>query len=172
MLNILRDRRSIRKYQERKIEPEKLELLKEALLRSPTGKNIKPCEFIFVDDKEVIQKLSTSKQGGAQFLEGAPLAIVVLGDEDKSDTWTEDCSIASTIAHCTAHSIGLGSCWIQINKRPHSEDQTAEEYVQKLLGIPKNLRVVSIISVGYAAESKSGHPESDLDFSKIRENRY
>lgn len=172
MIEILRERRSIRKYQERKIEPEKVELLKEAVLRAPTGKNIKPCEFIFVDDREVIIKLSTSKPGGAQFLEGAPLAIVVLGDEDKSDTWVEDCSIASTIAHCTAHSIGLGSCWIQISKRPHSQDQTAEEYVQELLGIPNNLRVVSVIAVGYPGESKPGHPESDLDFSKIRENRY
>lgn len=172
MIEILRERRSIRKYQEKEIVPEKVELLKEAVLRAPSGKNAQPCEFIFVDDREVISKLSTSKPGGAQFLEGAPLAIVVLGDEEKSDTWIEDCSIASTLAHCTAHSIGLGSCWIQINKRPHSEEQNAEEYVQKLLGIPKNLRVVSIIAVGYPAESKPGHPESDLDFSKIRENRY
>lgn len=172
MLNTLRERRSIRKYQETEIEPEKIELLKEAVLRAPSGKNAQPCEFVFVDDREVISKLAASKPGGAQFLEGAPLAIVVLGDEDKSDTWVEDCSIASTLAHCTAHSIGLGSCWIQISKRSHSEDQTAEEYIQKLLGIPNNLRVVSIIAVGYPAESKPGHPESDLDFSKIRKNRY
>jgi nitroreductase len=87
MIEILRERRSIRKYQETKIEPEKVELLKEAVLRAPSGKNSQPCEFIFVDDREVIGKLAASKPGGAQFLEGAPLAIVVLGDEDKSDTW-------------------------------------------------------------------------------------
>ncbi len=172
MLNILRERRSIRQYQERKIELEKVELLKEAVLRAPSGKNAQPCEFIFVDDREVISKLSTSKPGGARFLEGAPLAIVVLGDENKSDTWIEDCSIASTIAHCTAHSIGLGSCWIQISKRPHSEEHTAEEYVQELMGIPRNLRVVSIIAIGYGAEEKPGHPESELDFSRIKKNSY
>ncbi len=172
MLNILRERRSIRQYQERKIEPEKVELLKEAVLRAPSGKNAQPCEFIFVDDREVISRLSASKPGGARFLEGAPLAIVVLGDENKSDTWIEDCSIASTIAHCTAHSIGLGSCWIQISKRPHSEEHTAEEYVQELMGIPGHLRVVSIIAVGYPGESKPGHPQSDLDFSKIKVNSY
>ena len=172
MLNILRERRSLRQYQERTVEPEKVQLLKEAVLRSPSAKNAQPCEFIFVYDKTVIEKLSGSKPSGSQFLAGAPLAIVVLGDEEKTVTWIEDCSIAATIAHLTAHSLGLGSCWIQIHNRPHSDSQSAEEYIQHLMGIPRNLRVVSIIAIGYGAEEKPGHPESELDFSRIKKNSY
>ncbi len=172
MLNILRERRSIRKFQERAVEPEKVSLLKEAVLRSPSGHNFQPCEFIVVDDKGLIGKLSESRPTGSPFLKGASLAIVVLGDEKKSDTWVEDCSIAATLAHLTAHSLGLGSCWVQIRNRLHSDSQSAEEYIQHLMGIPKNLRVVSVIAIGYGAEEKPGHPESELDFSKIKKNSY
>jgi len=54
MIELLRKRRSIRVYEDRKIEPEKIEILKEALLRSPSSRNINPWEFIFVDDKELL----------------------------------------------------------------------------------------------------------------------
>jgi nitroreductase len=61
----------------------------------------------------------------------------------------EDCSIAAIVAHLTAHSLGLGSCWIQIRNRAHSIEKTAEKHVQELLGIPSDLRVESIISIGF-----------------------
>lgn len=172
MLDILRSRRSIRKYEERRLEPEKVELIKEAVLRAPSGKNARPCEFVFVDDKETIKKLSEARPAGSQFLSGSPLAVVVLGNESKSDTWVEDCSIAAALAHCTAHAIGLGSCWIQVRNRPHSDSETAEDYIRGLLDIPDNLRVLAMIAVGYPGESKPGHSEKELDFSKIKGNYY
>ena len=61
MIDLLRTRRSIRKFTETPIEKEKLELLKEALLRSPTLKNSNSLEFIFVGNREMIQKLAKSK---------------------------------------------------------------------------------------------------------------
>jgi nitroreductase len=172
MLDLLRSRRSIRKYGKRRLEPEKVELMKEAVLRAPSGKNSKSCEFVFVNDSEIIEKLSESRPAGSQFLAGAPMAIVILGDEARSDTWVEDCSIAAALAHCAAHAIGLGSCWIQVRNRPHSGSETAEDYIRRLLNIPDNLRVLAMIAVGYPGESKPGHPEGELDFSKIKENSY
>lgn len=95
MIELLRNRRSIRKYTDKDIEPEKIEILKEAVLRSPSSRNFDPWEFIFVDDRGLLKQLALCKPHGAKFLEGAALGIVICADEQKSDVWIEDCSIAS-----------------------------------------------------------------------------
>ncbi len=110
MIEILRKRRSIRLFTEQKIEAEKISLLQEALLRSPTSRNFNPWEFILIDDREMIQTLSQAKPHGLSFLKTAPCAVVVCGDETKSDVWVEDCSIASIILQLTVVSLGLASC--------------------------------------------------------------
>ncbi len=56
MIEILRNRRSVRRFQDRPVEGEKLDLLKEALVRSPTSRSINPWEFIVVEDQEIIQE--------------------------------------------------------------------------------------------------------------------
>jgi len=172
MIDILRERRSIRKYEKRAIHKESLEILKEALLRCPTSRGINPWMFVFVDDPGLLELLAKAKEHGSSFLKDAALGIVVCGDETKSDVWVEDCSIASIVVQLTAQSLGLGSCWIQIRKRPHSQDRTAEEYIQETLGIPQHLKVESIISIGYPAESKKPIPLEKLEFEKIRYNKY
>ena len=83
MIELLRNRRSIRKYAEQSVEPEKIDILKEALLRSPSSKNSNTWEFVFVDDLEIIQKLKNCKPYGAAPLETAPLAVVVCADNTK-----------------------------------------------------------------------------------------
>lgn len=172
MINILRTRRSIRKYERKAIEKDSLEILKEALLRCPSSRGINPWMFVFVHDTELLKQLAKAKEHGSSFLRDASLGIVVCGDETKSDVWVEDCSIVSIVVQLAAQSLGLGSCWIQIRKRPHSQDKTAEEYVQELLGIPQHLKVESIISIGYPAEIKQPIPQGKLDFEKIRYNKF
>jgi nitroreductase len=172
MIDILRERRSIRKYEKRAIHKESLEILKEALLRCPTSRGINPWMFVFVDDPGLLELLAKAKEHGSSFLKDAALGIVVCGDEIKSDVWVEDCSIASIVVQLTAQSLGLGSCWIQIRKRPHSQDRTAEEYIQETLGIPQHMKVESIISIGYPAESKKPIPREKLEFEKIRYNKF
>ncbi|MBN2413483.1 nitroreductase family protein [candidate division KSB1 bacterium] len=171
MIELLRQRKSIRKYTGQKIEPEKIEILKEALLRSPSSWDREPCEFIFVDDKELLEKLSLAKTHGSQFLADAALGIIVCGDNEKSDVWVEDCSIASIIIQLTAQSLGLGSCWIQIRNRMHNEAVTSGEYVQQLLQIPEFIKVESIISIGYAEEHEENE-KKELQYNKIRINTF
>ena len=172
MIELLRARRSIREYSDRPIEPEKLELLKEAALRSPSSRNIDPWEFIFVDDRELLARLSRCKPHGAAFLERAALGIVVCGDSRESDTWIEDCSIASILVQMTAQSLGLGSCWIQVRNRMFDDQTTSEQYVQSLLRIPEHVKVQSIIAIGYPAERREPLPAEELKYWKIRENTY
>jgi nitroreductase len=172
MIELLRARRSVRKYEDRPIEPETIEILKEAALRSPSSRNIQPWEFIFVDDRGLLTELARSKPHGASFLAGAALGVVVCADAGKSDTWIEDCAIASIILQLMAQSLGLGSCWVQIRGRDHADGMPAEEHIRKLLGLPENLAVESIMSIGYPAEEKAGVPKGSLKMEKIRRNRW
>jgi nitroreductase len=172
MIELLRNRRSIRKYTDKSIEPEKIELLKEAVLRSPSSRNFDPWEFIFVDDRGLLKQLSQCKPHGAKFLEHAALGIVVCADGQKSDVWIEDCSIASILVQMTAQSVGLGSCWIQIRKRAYDETMTSEEYIKNLLNLPELMKVESIISIGYPAEKREPVPKEELEYEKIRLNGY
>jgi nitroreductase len=172
MIEILRSRRSIRQYEKSPIDGESLEIIKEALLRCPSSRGTNPWTFIFVDEAELLDRLSKAKEHGSDFVKKAVLAIVVCGDETRSDVWVEDCAIAAIVAHLTAHSLGLGSCWIQIRNRTHSAEKSAEAYIQELLGIPKNLRVEAVISVGVSGETKTPVPAEKLDFGKIKHNRF
>lgn len=172
MLDLLRQRRSIRKFQSRTIEPEKVELLTEALLRAPTSRNLQPCQFILVDDAQLIQKLSRSKAHGTGFMETAALAVVITADPGRSDVWTEDSSIAAIIVQLAAEELGLKSCWGQLRMRPHNDEQSASDYVKKLLDVPSEFEVPIIIGIGYGEEEKDGHPRESLPDEKIHRNRF
>lgn len=172
MIELLRNRRSIRKYTNQAIEPDKIRILKETVLRSPSSRNFDPWEFIFVDDRELLKQLALCKQHGAKFLEGAALGIVICADGQKSDVWIEDCSIASILVQMVAQSIGLGSCWIQIRNRAFDENTTSEDYIKDLLNMPGHMKVESIVAIGYPAEKREPVPQEDLKYEKVRVNSY
>jgi nitroreductase len=172
MIELLRKRRSIRKFTAEKVAPEAVETLMEAALRAPSSRGNKPWEFILVDDPELLLKLSRSKLQGAEFLKGAPLGIVVCADSTKSDVWVEDCSIAAIIIQLTAVSLGLGSCWAQIRNRQHDTEKTAETYVQELLGLPEQIKVESILGIGHPDEAKVPVSTANLQHDKVRTNRW
>ncbi|NMA70217.1 MAG: NAD(P)H-dependent dehydrogenase/reductase [Desulfitobacterium sp.] len=171
MKELLQKRRSIRKYTDAPIEQEKIDQLIRAALLSPTSRNSRPWEFIFVDDKELLEKLSHSK-AGAQPIGKSVLGIVVCADPQKSDVWIEDTSIATILLQLQAQDLGLGSCWIQIRERMHKEGVTAEEYVKEILGIPENLKVLSIVSIGYPAENRPEHTDDELLKDRIKWNKW
>ena len=172
LLSLIQERRSIRKFQNRPVEPEKAGQLIEAALRSPSSRSLNPWEFIVVNDPAILRKMAVAKPHGAAFLRTAPLGIVVCADPQKCDVWIEDASVAATFIMLAAQSLGLGSCWVQIRLRDHSATQTAEEYLRGLLKIPDNLKVESVIAVGYPAENPPPHPQDELQYEKISYNLY
>ena len=172
MLNLLKKRRSIRKYKEKAVEPEKIKEIIQGALLSPSSRGRTPWEFIVVTDNDTLQKLSSSKQGGSAFIKEAPLAIVVLADSEVCDVWIEDASSATTLIQLVAESLELGSCWVQIRERKHNDEVSAEEYVSGILNIPKNLRVEAIVSIGYPDEVKESHQEGNLKYEKVFLNNY
>jgi nitroreductase len=166
-MDLLQRRRSIRKYTDQAVEPEKIQMLIEAALRSPSGRGINPWEFIVVEDLRILSKLAEAKQSGAAFLKGAPLGIVVCANPEKSDTFVEDASIASIIIQLAAESMGLGSCWIQMRNRFHRDGRPAQEHIAQSLDIPEHCIVQSVIAIGYPAETKAPHPRENLNFEKV-----
>lgn len=172
MLDLLKKRRSIRKYRPESLGQEEVARLAMAALLSPSSRNRRPWEFILVTDRELLAQLALSKSHGSSFLKDAALGVVVLGDPEKSDVWVEDCSIAALLLHLTAASMDLGSCWIQIRQRPHSPDQMAGDYIKELLAVPDKYEVEAMIAVGYPAEDKTSRGEEGLDFSKVYADRF
>ncbi len=170
--DLIRKRRSKRKFLQKPVDMESIDRLVEAALRSPSSRGFNPWRFIVVDDPEILEKISSSKPHGASFLKDAPLGIAVLADTDQSDVWVEDTSIASIFIQLAAESLGLGSCWIQIRRRNRSEHQSASDYIKKVLNIPENMEVESVIAVGHPAESKPGHDAEDLQMNKVFYNQY
>jgi len=172
LLDLFRQRRSIRKFTVEAIEADKLEVLKEAALRPPSSMGHNPWEFVFVNDTQLLAKLSKAKPHGSSFLADAGLGIVVCADPEKSAVWIEDASIASIYIQLAAESLGLGSCWVQIRERMHDDTQSAETYIAKLLNIPSNLKVESVVGIGYPAEQKAPHKREALQDENVFLNSY
>ena len=171
-IELLRKRRSIRKFTTQKVEKDKIDELIKAVLLSPAGKSKNHWDFIFVEATETLEKLSQCKPHGSKLIAGAPLAVVVVGDPQHSDTWVEDCSIASIILQLEAEALGLGSCWVQVRNREHNETVMSDAFVKDLLVIPFEKSVLSVIAIGYPDQTKEPVDISTLMMEKIHREKF
>jgi len=172
MLDILKKRRSVRDFNSAPISVETLEALREAVLRAPTSRNNRPWQFIFVDERALIEQLAQSKSHGTRFMQSAQLALVIVADPTASDVWVEDCAIAAITAQYAAESLGLKSCWGQLRLRAHDENCSAGDFVRQLLKIPEGFEVPIIIGFGYPAATPKGHEHDSLPWDKLHKNRF
>ncbi len=169
---LLKKRRSMRKFTDEELSQDEVVTLLKAALMAPSSKRSNSWQFVVVDDKEKLEKLSHCKAQGGQFLAGAPLAIVVLGDPLASDVWIEDASIASILLQLQAEDMGLGSCWIQVRERFAASDVPADEVVRDILDIPLQLQVLSIIAIGHKGMERKPFDEEHLLWEKIHVNKF
>jgi nitroreductase len=169
---LIESRRSVRSFQSKPVEAEKVDKLVEASLRAPASMSRTPWEFVVVTEPELLDRLSKAKPHGSAFLKGAPLGIVVCASPEISDVWVEDASIASLYLLLAAEDLGLGGCWIQIRNRSHSEERSAQEYISETLSLPDGLQVEAIIAVGYAHGKSPPHQRSELRFDKVHLNAF
>ncbi len=172
LYDLLKSRRSIRKFQNREVEKDKRDTILKSALLSPSSRARRPWEFIAVNDRELLKNLSECREHGSGFLAGAPLGIVIIADPATCDVWVEDASIASIIIQLSAQSLDLSSCWIQVRERFHPGGGKAEDYIKALLGIPPHYHVECMVAIGYPAEEKSAHDDNALLYDKIHINRF
>lgn len=162
----------MRKFTDEELTQEQVVSLMKAALMSPTSKRSNAWQFIVVDDKELLKKLSLCKEQSAQFIADAALAVVVLADPLASDVWIEDAAIASIYIQLQAEDLGLGSCWVQVRERFTATGIPSNDYVHEVLGIPLQLQVVSIIAVGHKGMERKPFDENHLQWEKIHLNKY
>ena len=146
MLEAIRDRRSIRRYHKRDVPDEKLMQVLEAGRWAPSAHNSQPRKFIVIKDEKTRKELARIAPYGS-FLADAPAAIAVVIDPSLSNHPVEDGAAATQNMLLAAHALGLGSCWIG------SYGSGYEDGAKRILGIPGDKRLLSLISLGYAADS-------------------
>ena len=169
---LVKIRRSHRKFTDEEISPEHVQSILRAALMSPTSKSQRAWQFVVVDDKTDIEKLADAKDLGSQFMKGAPLAIVVLGDPQKNDCWVEDGSIAAVSMQYQAEELGLGSCWVQMRGRVLADGTPADEVIRGVLDIPANLNTLCIIAVGHKADERKPQNEDNLKWENVHAEKY
>jgi nitroreductase len=162
VLETIRKRRSIRQFDQQEIPKETIKDILTAAFFSPSSSNRRPWHFVLVSDRGLIEKISKARDGSSSFASGAPLVIVICADSETAGRWIEDSSIASTMIQLTATELGLGSCWIHIHDTVHSEEQSGEDYVREVLGIPSTIRVLNMIAIGFPAHDKSPHEDDEF----------
>ncbi|SDE41956.1 nitroreductase family protein [Desulfuromonas thiophila] len=172
LLALLRQRRSVRSFTDQPLTEAQRQLLREVALRAPSSRGRSPWHFIFVEDRALLGQLAQAKQQGSAFLANAALAVVVCADPQISDVWIEDCALATTLLHLAASEAGLGSCWVQIRQRPHDANRSAESWVQSCLAIPPNLRVATIVGIGWTGTTLPGHAAESLAQERLHQQRF
>lgn len=147
-MQAIKERRSIRRYQQRPVADEILTTLMEAVRVAPSASNRQEWRFIVVKDRAQIEKLATIT--GQLFLATAPVIVagVALNPERvmrcEVPAYAVDLSIALTHLMLAAVEHGLGTCWI---------GWFDQNEVKRTLRIPDEYKVVGLLTLGYPAES-------------------
>jgi len=163
VLTAIKERRSIRRYEPKPVSRDQLEQVLEAGRWAPSASNRQPWKFIVVTDETVKKRLAQVATYGS-FLAQAPAAIAVVIDPQGSTHPVEDGAAATQNMLLAAHALGLGACWIG------SYGSAYEDRAKEILRVPHDRRLLSIIALGYPAESPRS---SRLEFSKmVCENGY
>lgn len=166
--DLVQQRRSHRRFTDEEISADDVKLILRAALMSPTAKCMRSWQFVVVDDKPTIEKLADAKENGSQFMAGAPLAIVVMGDPSQNDCWVEDGSIAAFSMQLQAEDLGLGSCWVHMKGRGLSDGTSADDIIRGILGTPENLQTLCVIAFGHKADERKPQNEDKLKWENVR----
>lgn len=161
MLDTIYARRSIRKYQEKQVEKEKLESLLKAGMAAPSGMNIKPWEFVVVTQKDTLDEIRATLIFGKY---NAPAAIAVCGNTSffkhpmAARFWVQDCSAATENILLAAVELGLGTVWLGVHPIHNFTKR-----ISQILHLPDHVKPLNIIYVGYPAEEKEPRTQYDPD---------
>ena len=156
-MNSIYSRVSIRKYQDKPVEPEKIEAILRAAMQAPSAANQQPWEFYVVADREKLKALSEASRYAAM-TKDAPVAIVSVYRKDvPMPMYAEiDLSIAMENLWLETDAQGLGGVWLGI--APLEKRMKA---VEEALNIPEHLRAFAVFPLGYPAEEKKQQDRFD-----------
>ena len=160
VMDIMKSRRSVRRYKDKPIPEDILNKVLEAARIAPSGKNFQPWKFIIVRDREKREELAVASRNQA-FVAQAPVVIAACGFPGKSyqhqgnymKSWPIDVSIAMDHLMLMAWEEGLGTCWIGAFR---------EDEVKQILSIPDDVRVLALTPLGYPDEEPRDRGRKEL----------
>jgi nitroreductase len=174
ILDIIEQRKSVRKYLDKPIDRDKIELCIEAARLAPSADNMQPWRFVVLDDRELIWKLTKEVCTGiarrTRFIGNAAAIIMILADLNivvhrvgaaifGTQHYLLDIGIAGEHIVLQAQELGIGTCWINLFNA---------KAARKVLKIPQKYRIVSLIAMGYPAEgatrNRPDHPMEKILF--------
>ena len=139
-LNFLKERRSIRAFQDKPIPETEIKMILEAGRWAPSASNRQPWQFILIKNKEILEKIANIASYG-WFIGEASFAVAIVGKPRTSRNWyVVDTSLVSMNMMLMAWSLGIGTCWIGTLKR---------EKAKQILGLGINDYLLTVLPFGY-----------------------
>lgn len=169
---LLMRRHSIRRYTDEPVSAEDVKTIVEAALLAPSSKSARPWQFVLVDNKNDLMRMSECKAAGGRPVANCALAIVVCASPAASDMYIEDMSIAAAYMQLQATALGLGACWIQVRGRYAADGEDAENIVREILGIPDDITVECIVTIGHPDEQRRPVDTSKLLWEKVHAEKW
>ncbi len=158
LLNFLKIRRSIRLFKNKNIPKKDLEQIVDAARFAPTARNLQPCEFVVVTDRDKLNQLAQAAENG-KFISQAAACVAVFSIDTKY--FLEDGSAATCNILLAATALGIGSCWVAGDKKPYCPQ------ILGLLHVPQPMKLISLVALGYPLEKKVFRPMPKKELKKI-----
>ena len=167
-MDIIFNRRSVRKYTEQKIEPEKVDRMLRAAMQAPSATNQQPWEFLVIDDKETIVKLAEFSPY-AKMLPGAPLAMVILEKQGvRAPLFTEQ-DLGAAVQNLMLQAVedGLGSVWMGVGRGTERET-----FLTEMFNLPETVKPFAVLAIGYPADENANKFVDRYDEARVHYNKY
>lgn len=171
LTDIIKNRRTVRAFNDKKVERETLEKLLMYASMAPSNGNAHPVEFLVIDDNEKIDELSNMDSYSTLYLKECPCVILFMGNTELSTTWLEECAIDASYFQLLAEEEGLSTSWINVVRGNTSGKISYEEYFEKNFGVKKPYKPMCLIPVGYKKRGTKAHEDFDVT-SKVHYNEF
>ncbi|MDR0724080.1 MAG: nitroreductase family protein [Endomicrobium sp.] len=158
-MDILLERKSVRKYTNDDVKQEDLEYILHAAMSAPTARNTRCYSFIVIKDKQMHKEIASLHQA-AQMILSAPVAILVVGDQSLAygGYLPQDCAASTQNILLAVTSRGYGSVWCGI----YSNEERSNA-ISKLFNLPENIKPFSLVVIGKPQDNSPAknrwHPE-------------
>ncbi len=168
VIRTLLGRRSIRRYVDKPVEDDKIDLLIRCAAAAPSAANGRPAHFVVITDRGLLDRLAEAHPYG-KMLAQAPLAFAICAVEPEialaKPYWEQDCAAAMENLLIAAQGLGLGAVWLGVC---HMPDRGTT--IKELLRVPEDVPVMGLAAIGYPDEVKD--PHNDVPRERLHRNRW
>lgn len=166
-MNSIFTRRSVRKFLPRAVEPEKIDRILRAAMQAPSATNQQPWEFLVVDDRQLIDRLSQFSRY-SKLLLGAPLAVVALERTGLRARTFVPQDMGACVENLMLQAVeeGLGSVWMGVGGGER------RQFINDMFSLPRTVEPFAVIAVGYPEEENANHFTDRYEEERVHFNKY